>query len=650
MSKVLLLLVVPFFGSCLSSSTPSYQGHGADSLAKEVLERFSPPAVPYARLAKIENMLDSFPPIPQWISGDGKELFFDWSVTGVRHVWKMKKGEFPQQITGGQDKTILKDVTKDEKYLIFSRDERGNEYSGLYLMEIKSGNVTEIAKKNKVQFLFEFSTEDSKYIYYRANDKVSNGYSFYKYEVKTGQTSLVFDAGEGYWYIADHFVDGSFLLGKAENNIYSEYYFFNEKEKELKPILNKVDEDLIELAKFGESSSELILLTNKFSDFKKLYRYNILSQKFYPLTMNEGRDITSFSLDKSKKKIYITYNDQGYFTGEVRDLKTNKILNWPQRKSAEIYHQTIHPLSRNGRYALIKVVTYNSPVTSYIYDWKTRKKTQWLRPSSPEIEMSSFTLASLESYPARDGSNIPMFVYRPKECEKKEALCPVIVQFHGGPEGQSIPNIFPLRELLLEQGFIWVSPNVRGSDGYGKKYLEADNGAKRLQVITDIEDVALYIRKNWSSEGQSPKVGIYGGSYGGYVAYMGMTRFAGAYDAGISLVGISNLISFLNNTAPYRRKLRISEYGDPEKDREALIKLSPITYIDKIKAPLLIVHGATDPRVPAGEAIVFYEEMQKKNIPGELILFSDEGHGVAKRKNIALFYAYFIDFFNSHLK
>ena len=169
-------------------------------------------------------------------------------------------------------------------------------------------------------------------------------------------------------------------------------------------------------------------------------------------------------------------------------------------------------------------------------------------------------------------------------------------------------------------------------------------------MITDIEDAAIFIKKNWAVNGVAPKIGVIGGSYGGYSTNMAMTMFAGAYSAGVTIVGMSSLVTFLENTGPYRRHLRTTEYGDPAKDLEALKKLSPVTYLDRIKDPLLIIHGATDPRVPAGEAIQIYDAMKKKNLDGELILFADEGHGIRKRKNRALYIGHTLDFFKKHLK
>src|SRR5262249_48828324 len=158
---------------------------------------------------------------------------------------------------------------------------------------------------------------------------------------------------------------------------------------------------------------------------------------------------------------------------------------------------------------------------------------------------------------------IPMFVRRPAACANADRPCPVIVHFHGGPEGQSRPGFSPILQFFVDAGFIIVEPNVRGSSGYGRTWLDSDNGAKRLQVITDLEDAAIHVKRAFARNGVAPRVGVFGGSYGGYATLMSMTRFAGAFDAGVSNVGIANLVTFLQNTAAYRRALRVSEYGDP---------------------------------------------------------------------------------------
>ena len=243
-----------------------------------------------------------------------------------------------------------------------------------------------------------------------------------------------------------------------------------------------------------------------------------------------------------------------------------------------------------------------------------------------------------------------MFVRRSAQCAAAATPCPVIVHFHGGPEAQTRPGFSPIWQFFVEAGFVVAEPNVRGSSGYGKAWLDADNGPKRLQVITDIEDAALHIRKTWAKGGAAPKIGVYGGSYGGYSVLYAMTRFAGAYDAGVSNVGIANLLTFLENTAPYRRALRASEYGDPVKDRDALIQLSPTTHVAQLKAPLLIIQGANDPRVPVGESLLMHEAAASRGVPVELMIFADEGHGASTRGNQALQFGHALRFFQQHLQ
>jgi dipeptidyl aminopeptidase/acylaminoacyl peptidase len=302
---------------------------------------------------------------------------------------------------------------------------------------------------------------------------------------------------------------------------------------------------------------------------------------------------------------------------------------------------------------VIGVDSGKAPRTSAVFDWQTGRLTEWAIGTAPEVDVSAFAAARLESYTARDGTTIPMFVRYPARCAPEAPPpaepCPVVVEFHGGPESQATAGFSGYSQLFVNAGFILAEPNVRGSDGYGKAWLDADNGARRLDVITDIDDAGKALRARFTRNGKAPRIAITGGSYGGYSVFMGMTMFAGTYDAGVSIVGISDLATFLKNTAPYRRALRASEYGDPEKDADALKKLSPSTYLDRVKAPLLIIQGVDDPRVPAGEAIQIQEALEARGVGSRLILLEGEGHGAARRGGQVLMIGHMIRFLEEHL-
>ncbi len=606
-----------------------YSGHGAESVAPDVIAKFAPPALPAPLAAKIQMLMDVRAPGSGVLAPDGKRLFFVWTVTGVPQVWRLDgPNTFPVQMTGGEDRTAVAGITPDGKTLVISRDRKGEENPGLYTMPASGGPLKLIQHIPGVQTGFELISDDGKWVYFRSNDVKRDSYGIYRVELATGKKETVFEE-PGLWGIADWRGDGRLLLHKATGSQTGEYWEWNPVKKAKTPLLGHGDKDEFR-AVYGKKEGELIVVTAKFGDFRRAYRWE--NGKLDPITPELKWNVERAGLDRAKTKIFYAVNEGGTMKAHVLDAATYQERPLPTLPPADAI--TVGGTTRDGRFTTFNVATARAPVESWVYDWQAGTLTRWVVPSTPEVDTSGWAVAKLETYPARDGTKIPVFVRRPANCDP--APCPVIVQFHGGPEAQAMPGFNPTAQLWVDAGFVFVEPNVRGSDGYGKKWLDADNGPKRLDVISDIEDAARWARKAFSFEGKAPKVGVVGGSYGGYSTLMAMTMFAGAYDAGVSIVGISSLVTFLQNTAPYRRILRSSEYGDLERDHDALVKLSATTYIDKLKDPLLIIAGATDPRVPVGEGIQMYEAAKKKGIPTGLVIFPDEGHGAQRRDNRVL--------------
>ncbi len=632
------LLVCGFFTS--SAFAADYAGLGADSISKESIEAFRPKPLEPSLSRRIQSMLDISSPSAGMLSPDGAKLYFSWRVTGVSQVWRLDGPQrFPVQMTGGEDATQIAGISPDGQTLVIQRDRKGEENPGLYLQPAGGGALKEIQRIAGVQTRFAFVSDDNQYVYYSANDKQKDSYTIYRYHIASATKQVVFDQ-PGLWNIADQH-HGRILLEKTITNLAAEFYEL--ADGELKPLFGQNEKEEYSAA-YGAGPDELIVQTSKFGNFRRLYQWK--AGQFKPVSPEINWDVSSFELDKSRQHISYSVNEAGYIRSFALDARSLQPIKLPQFKGSD--HVLISGHSPDGRYSLISVETATSPRLSYRYEWSTGKLVQWQQAMSPEVNTQHFAKASLESYPARDGTKIPMFVRRPAQCATM--VCPVVVHFHGGPEGQTKAGFSPVAQLYVDAGFIFAEPNVRGSDGYGKAWLAMDDGAKRLQVVSDIEDASRYMRSQWAKNGQVPKIGIIGGSYGGYSTLAGMTMFAGAYDAGVSTVGISNFMSFLQNTAPYRRALRIAEYGDPVKDREALIQLSPINHIDKLIAPLMIIQGVSDPRVPVGEAVQMYEAAKKRHVPAELMLFADEGHGAAKRENRVYSIGHTIRFLGQYLK
>jgi dipeptidyl aminopeptidase/acylaminoacyl peptidase len=650
MPKTTKLLALLSLAACSTKPTApsSYRGHGAGSLSAETLARYAPGELDPALKTKLEVRLDLRSPGMGMLSPDGKRLFFTWDVTGVRQVWRIDgPRSFPVQLTAGQDVTLLRDVTPDGRTLILSRDRAGEEYPGLYLLSVEGGALETIQHKTRVQTFFQLLEDDGAALWFSANDIDPASRALYRYDLKTKKAELKFSQ-HGQWSLVDRDARGRLLLEKATGALAREVYVWDPAVSKEPVGVIGVGENTEYDAQFGAAPGEILLLTNKLGEFRRLYRWMEGSKDLLPVTPDAKFDVASFSIDRPRTRILYSSNEAGYSRVAALDARSFKPLKVPAFADAE--QVWTGSSTKNGRYTAFGVETARAPISSYVYDWSRGKLERWVLPSAPEVDTSTFSKATLESYPARDGTRIPMFVLRPERCKRPSSPCPVVVSFHGGPESQSTPGFNPLIELYLEAGFVYVEPNVRGSDGYGRSWLKSDDGPKRLQVVTDIEDAALHMRKAWAVDGVAPKIGVMGGSYGGYSALYAMTRFAGAYDAGVAIVGMSSLVSFLENTAPYRRALRISEYGDPVKDREALLELSPITHVAKAKAPLLIMQGANDPRVPAGEAVQMHETMKSRGLASELVLFGDEGHGVQKRANRVLLTGHALRFFQEHLR
>ncbi|HVK85792.1 MAG TPA: prolyl oligopeptidase family serine peptidase [Kofleriaceae bacterium] len=639
-----LLIALYLAPSLATADSPAYKGLGAESVSQADISRFAPPPLASTVTRRIQAMLDVRGAPTGLVTGKGDRMFFTSTLTGTAQVWRQDGPmKFPVQLTGGEDRTVVVALSPDEKWLAVSRDIGGEENPGLYLMDPSGGALRVVQHVPKVQTTLEYISDDSKTLVYRANDRDPASYTLYRYDVATKQKELVFDQ-PGLWGIADHAkIAGkeTWLLVKRLGNTHVEIYRYDVASKQLTPLLGQTESEDYAV-RFGARPGQVLVRTNKLGEFHRLYSLD--NGKLTPISRDVAHDVDGFSIDEPRTRIYYQVNEDGYARLYALDAKTLKPLALPKLPEAE--NVAFGGASRNGRYIQLSVDGSRLPGTSVTYDWKTRKAVTWRVPMTPEVDPSTFAKATLEHYPTRDGKKIPMFVRRPASCA---APCPVVVEFHGGPEGQATAGFSPIAQLYVDAGFVFVQPNVRGSEGYGKSWLHADNGPKRLQVITDIEDAAKYIRAAWSKDGKAPKIGVIGGSYGGYSTLMAMTYFAGAYDAGVQTVGISNLYTFLMNTAPYRRILRASEYGDPVKDKNAIVQLSPITHVTKIKAPLLSIQGVNDPRVPVGEALQIYKALERRKVPGGLILFADEGHGVSKRSNRVLAIGHTLAFLEKHL-
>jgi dipeptidyl aminopeptidase/acylaminoacyl peptidase len=332
--------------------------------------------------------------------------------------------------------------------------------------------------------------------------------------------------------------------------------------------------------------------------------------------------------DESGRSLLVLANEDGYSRLTLLDPETFAAREEVPLPGRGVVEQPV--FSKDGR---LLAFAFSSPVEPhdvYVFDLDEHELAR-LTTSPRDVDPATLVEPSLHRFESFDGESVPVFLFEPEG----EGPFPVVVTVHGGPESQWLPwfapSFAPLTQYLVARGYVVAAPNVRGSTGYGKRYQALDDVDKRLDSVRDL--AALHDWLGARPEIDASRAVVYGRSYGGYMVLAALAFQPERWAAGIECVGISSLVTFLENTSDYRRAAREREYGSLARDREFLLRASPMTHIDAIRAPLFIQHGRNDPRVPVSESEHIHAVLTEKGIPTELLVFEDEGHTVSKLPN-----------------
>ncbi len=346
-------------------------------------------------------------------------------------------------------------------------------------------------------------------------------------------------------------------------------------------------------------------------------------------------------------------NVEGKTEIKLRDLKSGQTIS-PSGLPLGVVTQMEFSQDDSSLAFVFDGPRYNIDV--WIWDLTSNKLRQLTNSSRAGIPFSKFVEPELIHYKTFDGRMIPAWFYRPSSPSplggeggaRRNGLPPVIVYPHGGPESQTRPNFVGLFQYFLERGYAILAPNVRGSTGYGTAYMNLDNTTKRMDSVADLAHAASWLRDH--KQGDPKRLAVYGGSYGGFMVLGSVTHYPDLWAAGIDVVGIANFVTFMEKTGAYRRAHREAEYGNLREHREFFEKISPIHHVDKIKCPMMVIHGANDPRVPIEEAEQIVSALKKRGISVEYLRYEDEGHGLAKLKNRLDAYPKMAAFLDKYLK
>ena len=516
-------------------------------------------------------------------------------------------------------------------YILFAKDTGGGEWYQLYRYDLATGDVTLLTdgKSRNLPGPWSSSGNQIAYISTRRTGKDTDLWVMNPNDPKTDH--LLRQLAGGGWQALDWSPDDKKILLEEELSINESYLWLVDattgERKELTP-RNTSEKVSYGEGRFGKDGKGIYVTTDKDSEFHRLAYIDLATKQPNYLTTSIHWDVESFDLTQDGKMLAFVTNEEGVSVLRVRDTTNGKEMPLPKLPTGVMGAARWH---RNGHELGFSLNNARGPGDVYSLDVASGKVERWTT-SETTVKTEAFPQAELVEWKSFDGKMISGFLYKPPA--KFTGKRPVLVVIHGGPEGQAQPTFLGRNNYFLnELGIALIYPNVRGSTGYGKTFSLMDNGFKREDTYKDINALFDWIVRQPGMD--SERIAVTGGSYGGHMTLAVSTFYSDRIRCSVDIVGMSNLVTFLEHTEAYRRDLRREEYGDERdpKMREFLEKIAPMNNIEKIRKPMFVIAGKNDPRVPVSESQQIADALKKQGTPVWLLIAKDEGHGYRKKPN-----------------
>jgi dipeptidyl aminopeptidase/acylaminoacyl peptidase len=598
-------------------------------------------------------------------SPDARQMIYLTNTTGTSQIWLTEVvGGVPKQLTNYEDNIGFARWLPDGSGIIFGKARGGDENTQFFWMKPDGTGVRELTNDPKVRHNFSGVSKDGKKIYYASNKRNRTFFDVYSMDLTVGKEELLYQY-DGNVNIAAVNDDGSkFVLSRdgIEKSLDNDLYLVDVKTK--KEVHLTPHGDASEFGDVEFLADGLLMTSNHKREFQAIIQIRQKNaagddwseaNRTSDVVYGPNWDVGGVTLSENASNLAYTVNNDGFSELFIRKIETGgKPLISTVDKKAEQVNLPAQGVvggltfSKDGTKL---AMTFSSPTQNgdiWIHDVESKKLSQLTQSNRAGIDPKSFIAPKLIKFKTFDGKEVPAWYYKPNSGKSESSQTPVIVSVHGGPEGQSRPGFSALYQYYLSRGYAVFDPNVRGSTGYGKTYTHLDDVEKREDSVKDLAAAHGWLVKEG---GADPKrVAVMGGSYGGYMTMAAITLYPDLWAAAVNTVGIVNWETFLKNTSGYRRRQREVEYGMLDKDIDFLRAISPIKKIDRIKAPLFVIHGKNDPRVPYTEAEQVVAALKGREAIVEYKLYDDEGHGISKLKNRLELYPLVADFLDRYMK
>jgi dipeptidyl aminopeptidase/acylaminoacyl peptidase len=581
-------------------------------------------------------------------SADEKSILFHSNRTGIFNVHSVPVvGGGPTQLTKSiKESTYAVTYFPADARLLYTYDKGGNENNHLYLREI-DGKEIDLTPGDKVKANFLGWSRDRKSFFFSTNKRDARFFDIYEMAIADFTHTLIYQDETGMDF-GDISNDKKFIAfqknGASPSD--SDVYLYNTQTKELKNITPHTGDVANSPQAFDPKSRYLDYTTDKGGEFQYIARYDLATGKITTVEKAPW-DVSYTYYSRNGKYRVVAVNEDARTKIKIYNAATGKLVPLPKLPNGDITGVNISPSEKLMAFYLNGD---RSPSDLHVYDFATRKVTKLTNSLNPQINSGDLVDSEVIRYKSFDGMEIPSILYKPHAASARNKV-PALLLIHGGPGGQTRTGYSAVAQYLANHGYVILGVNNRGSSGYGKTFFAADDGKHGNEPLWDCVEAKKYLASLGYVD--EKKIGIMGGSYGGYMVLAALAFKPQEFEVGVDIFGVSNWVRTLQSIPPYWESFRKSLYkeiGNPNTELEKLRATSPLFHADKIVKPLIVLQGANDPRVIKPESDEIVESIKKRKGVVEYVLFPNEGHGFTKKANEIRAYKAILDFLDKYLK
>ena len=601
--------------------------------------------IPSVKSYTIEQFLNTTNIFGGSFSPDQKELLVTSNESGIFNAYTIPvDGGTMTPLTASKKESIFAiSYFPEDKRILFSSDDNGNEISHLFVRN-EDGTIQELTPGEKARANFYGWAHDGKSFFYGFSQRDPRYMDVYEMNIADFTSTLIYQNDEAYSFNGISNDKNWMALSKAITTDDSNLFLYNFQSKDLTQI-NKT-QAAYQATDFSVNSDALYFLTNEGGEFMRLAKYDIASGEEQKV-MNEDWDIAYAYFSHNGKYQVVGINEDGKNVIKVFEAASGQQIEFPKFDNGDI---TSVGISRNEDIMRFYVGSSSTPSNLYTYDFASKEHNKLTNTLNKEIVADDLVTAEVVRYPSFDNLDIPAIYYKPKQATPNNKV-PALVWVHGGPGGQSRQGYSALIQYLVNHGYAVLAVNNRGSSGYGKTFFKMDNKNHGEKDLMD----CIYGRKYLETLDyiDKDKIGIIGGSYGGFMTMAALVRQPEAFDVGVNIFGVTNWLRTLKSIPPWWESFKdalYEEMGDPNVDSVRLHRISPLFHAERVVRPLMVLQGAKDPRVLQVESDEIVAAVKKNGVPVDYVLFEDEGHGFQKKENQIEAYSGILNFLDTHLK